>query len=346
MALIRAAGIRGFAELVSDHGGDAADMARRARLPLEGLHDDELLVEDLALGTVLEIAAHDLDLPDLGLLLADRQDFTMLGALSVAIQNSPTLGDAMECASRYLFIHARGLSIEVVPDPQGAAGVMGIRYGQTGVGPVFRQGLDLGLGFVHRATRFLIGGAYGLRTVELPHRPLAPVSRYEEFFGVPVTVDRPAAVLRVPTSLSAQPLDEANQTVRAMAMAHLERQAPAPGRDVTVQVATALEQSLGTTSVQIADVASLLATHPRTLQRRLEQEGTSFAEVLDGLRASRARTYLTTTDMPLSQVAAALGLSEQSALSRSCRRWWSQTPSQVRRAGPRLPPDSQENPGT
>ena len=62
MALIRAAGIRGFAQLVTDHGGDPEDMARRARLPIEALHDDELLVDDVALGTVLEIAARALDL--------------------------------------------------------------------------------------------------------------------------------------------------------------------------------------------------------------------------------------------------------------------------------------------
>ncbi|MGA8850807.1 MAG: AraC family transcriptional regulator ligand-binding domain-containing protein, partial [Aeromicrobium sp.] len=102
MALIRAAGIRGFAGLVTDHGGDPEQIARRCGLPVEALHDDELLVDDAALGSVLELAATELGLPDLGLLLAERQDLSMLGALSVAIQNSPTLGDAMECTSRYL----------------------------------------------------------------------------------------------------------------------------------------------------------------------------------------------------------------------------------------------------
>lgn len=332
MALIRAAGIRGFGQLVRDHGGDPEAMARRARLPVEALSDDELLVDDLALGTVLEIAASDLDLPDLGLLLADRQDLQMLGALSVAIQNSPTVGEAMECTSRYLFIHARGLSVKMGPDPQGAAGVIGIRYGQAGMGEFFAQGLDVGLGFLHRTTLYLLSGAYGLRGVELPHHPLAPLARYEEFFGVPVLVGRPEAVLRVPMSLLDQPIRAANQAARRLALAHLEEQANDAGPVETSRVRSALEQSLGTTSVQIGDVAALLATHPRTLQRRLEAEGTTFAEVLDGLRAARARTYLTSTDMPMTQVAAALGLSEQSALSRSCRRWWDRTPSQVRRA--------------
>lgn len=332
MALIRAAGIRGFRQLVLDHGADPEAMARQARLPVEALSDDELLVDDVALGTVLEIAAAQLELPDLGLLLAERQDVTMLGALSVAIQNSPTVGDAMECASRYLFIHARGLSVEMVPDPRGAPGVIGIKYGQDGMGEVFGQGLDVGLGFLHHTTQYLLSGPYGLRGVELPHRPLAPVLRYEEFFGVPVSTGRPDAILRVPRSLLAQPINEANVAARRMALEHLEARARDAGEGETSRVRSALEQSLGTTSVRIGDVAALLATHPRTLQRRLEAEDTSFAEVLDGVRAARARSYLTTTDMPMTQVAAALGLSEQSALSRSCRRWWGRTPSEVRRA--------------
>jgi AraC-like DNA-binding protein len=333
MALIRAAGVRGLDGLVRDHGGDPVDMARRAGLPAQALHDDDLLVDDVALGTVLEIAAAELALPDLGLLLSQRQDLTMLGALSVAIQNSPTVGDALECTSRYLFIHSRGLSVEVVPDPRGAAGVVGIRYGQAGLGDVFRQGLDVGLGFLHRSSLYLSSGSYGLRGVELPHRPLAPVSRYEEFFAAPVSTGRDAAVLRVPTSLLAQPIDAANQAARRLALEHLEIQARESGRDVETRVRSALEQSLGTTRVHVDDVAGLLAVHPRTLQRRLEDEGTSFGAILDRLRAARAQSYLTTTDMPMSQVAAALGLSEQSALSRSCRRWWGRTPSQVRRSG-------------
>jgi hypothetical protein len=108
MSYIRSAGLRGFAGLVAEHGGDAEAMARRARLPVQALHDDELLVEDVALARVLELAAAELDLPDLGLRLAERQDLAMLGPLAVAIQNSPTLGDALACSARYLFVHARG----------------------------------------------------------------------------------------------------------------------------------------------------------------------------------------------------------------------------------------------
>lgn len=331
MALIRSAGITGFARLVTEHGGDPEELARRVRLPVEALWSDEILVEELTLARVLELAALELDLPDLGLRIAERQDSSMLGALAVAIGNSPTVADALECTSRYLFVHARGLSVEAIPDPHGVAGVIAIRYATPADGEAFRQGIDTGLGFLHRAIRELVGGPYGLRTVELPHRPLSPVSRYEDFFGAQVHPGRSRALLRVPSSLLDQPLDRADQVVRDLALEHLQRFAESPGQDVAPRVRSTIEQMLGTRPVDIGSVAALLAVHPRTLQRRLEAEGTSFAAILDELRRAKAMTYLTTTDMPLSQVAAALGLSEQSALSRCCRRWWDRAPRDVRR---------------
>lgn len=331
MPLIRAAGIKGFDALVRERGGDPEGMARRARLPLGALTDDELLVNDASIGRVLEIAARELDLPDLGLRIAERQGFEMLGTLAVAIQSSPTVGEALDCTSRYLFVHARGLSVEAVADPYGAKGVIAVRYGPPSGGSLFPQGTDAGLGFLHRSIRYLVGGSYGLRTVELPHRPAAPLARYEEFFGVPVTIGRPAALLRVPTSLSAQPISTGNSAMRSLALAHLEAQDRGPGQAAGPQVRAVLEQSLGTSVVEIESIASLLGVHPRTLQRRLAAEGTSFAVILDELRMARAERYLSSTKMPMTQVAAALGLSEQSALSRCCRRWWGRTPSEVRR---------------
>lgn len=76
-----------------------------------------------------------------------------------------------------------------------------------------------------------------------------------------------------------------------------------------------------------------MTAHPRTLQRRLAAEGTSFAAILDDVRRDAARRYLTTTDMPMSQVASLIGLSEQATLTRSCRRWWATTPTAIRRDG-------------
>src|SRR4051812_43552031 len=172
MAYIRSAGMRGMRAVVAELGGDAESYARMVGLPVQALDSDDMLVEDHAVAVLLELAAADLDCPDLGLRIAMRQDLTMLGSLAVAIQHSATLGDALECTTKYLFVHGRGLSLALGDDPSGRRDAAGLYYRPcTSDGPV--QGTDLGLGFLHRAITYLHQGEYGLHEVWLPYRPAA-----------------------------------------------------------------------------------------------------------------------------------------------------------------------------
>ncbi len=81
-------------------------------------------------------------------------------------------------------------------------------------------------------------------------------------------------------------------------------------------------------------ISRLLTMHPRTLQRRLAAENTSFATILDDVRRRQAHRYLTTTEMPMSQIAHLVGLADQSILTRYARRWWNATPREIRRDVP------------
>ncbi|MUN63255.1 helix-turn-helix domain-containing protein [Kocuria sediminis] len=338
MSVIRSAGLRGFRAAVAELGGDAEALADAAGLPRAALDTDDLLVPERAVGRVLETAARELACPDLGLRVAARQDPGVLGPLALAARHSETVRDALECVSRYLFVHAPSLELALVEDPYGARGVTAVRYGGHGsasrAGRGSPQGTDLGLGLLHRALTSLVGGRYGLRTVDLDHRPAAPLRVYEEFFGVPVRPGRPEVLLRIPTSTLAQPL-HGDAGVRQVALAFLDAQIPGAGSAWAPRVRGVLVQLLGTAAPELEAVARVLDLHPRTLQRRLAEEGTTFGAVLDEARRSAALRWLTTTEVPLSQIAGLVGLSESSALTRCARRWWGAPPRDVRRGAAR-----------
>ncbi|MEU4343290.1 AraC family transcriptional regulator [Nocardia sp. NPDC023852] len=333
MSVIRSAGLRGFRATVAELGGDAEALATACGLPVAALDTDDLLVPDQAMAAALELAAHQLNCPDLGLRISRRQDLDMLGPLALAIRNSPSLADVLECSSRYLFLHARSLSLTLDPDPYGDRGVIALRYGVQPGMPTPIQGTDLGLAFVHRTVQRLVDDRYGLRSVELPYRPSAPIGTYEEFFGAPVRVDRPSAALRVPSNLPNRPLTGGDENLHRLAMAFLAEQSGGADAAIEPKVRAAVQQLLGTAPPEIGTVAGLLTIHPRTLQRRLAAESTSFAAILDDVRRDAARRYLTTTDMPMGQVASLIGLSEQATFTRCARRWWGTTPTALRRDG-------------
>jgi AraC-like DNA-binding protein len=329
-SMVRAAALRGLTPLVDALGGDGAALLARFRVLPDDLESDDAVIPSTAAGRILETAAAELGRHDLGLRLAEQQNATVLGPLALAIENSPTFGDALVTANRYLFVHSPALTVSQIPDPSGRPGVVGLLFRGKEVEPLPPQVADLGLGLFHRIIVLLHGGPYGLRSVHLPHPPLAPVDRYTAFFRTDVRFDRPAAVLRVPSGLATTAVPGGNQVLRDIAVDYLASHFPAPDRSVTDRVRLLAAEALGSSPVEVGAIARLLRLHPRTLQRRLAAEWTTFEAILDDVRRAAAARLITQTDLPFSQVTAMIGLAEQSALTRSVRRWFGITPRELR----------------
>lgn len=331
-ALIRSGGLRNYRRLVRELGGDPEPLLRQVGVSPATLEDEDALISLHASGRLLESAAEVLDCPDFGLRLAGTQDISILGPLAVAMQHSANVAEALRCARRYLFVHSPAIALEPLLDSPREQGLSEIRITYTIEGlPLARQGMDLTLGVMHRILQFLGRQHYRLHAVTLPHQPVAALSRYARFFGAEVRPADPIAALFMrPIDLST-PLAEVNDTLRQLAANHLELHYAKPGESVATRVRLAISHSLGTGPADREHIAEMLAMHPRTLRRRLAAEATTFERIRDSVAREAALRYLTTTAMPLSQVAGLIGLSEQSALTRACRRWFGRTPSQLRR---------------
>jgi len=77
-------------------------------------------------------------------------------------------------------------------------------------------------------------------------------------------------------------------------------------------------------------VADELHMSERTLQRRLQDEATSFLQLLDDTRRELAEQYLSRLQLSLAQAAYLLGFADQSSFFRACRRWFKLSPGQYR----------------
>jgi AraC-like DNA-binding protein len=73
-------------------------------------------------------------------------------------------------------------------------------------------------------------------------------------------------------------------------------------------------------------VARRLKIPPRTLRRRLHEEGTSYRALLDELRMQVSLRYLRETQLTVEEIAAALGFSDAAGFRRAFRRWTRRTP--------------------
>jgi AraC-like DNA-binding protein len=76
----------------------------------------------------------------------------------------------------------------------------------------------------------------------------------------------------------------------------------------------------------MASVARALGLSARTLRRRLDEEGTSFREVLDAALGTLAKRLVARGDQPIEAAAYAMGFSHPSAFHRAFKRWTGATP--------------------
>lgn len=78
-------------------------------------------------------------------------------------------------------------------------------------------------------------------------------------------------------------------------------------------------------------VSEVAGISPRTLHRRLNEEGQVYQKILDEVRVERARELLTGTDDPLKEIAFELGYSGANNFIRAFKRFAGMTPSEYRK---------------
>ncbi|GAA5168788.1 AraC family transcriptional regulator [Pseudonocardia eucalypti] len=333
---IRASILRGLSGLVSRAGGAGTELLEAYGFDESKIVEGNAFVSLKSVEGLLEAAARHFAVPDLGLRMAAQQDLHMIGPLAIAMENSRTIGEAIGCASRYLFAYSPAISLEEIEDPLESPEIVGLRFATTTMN-ASPQTIDYGIGIVHRVLTLINGHRpYGLRSVQLPHPRLASERAYWDYFGAHVRFDCPSAVLRVTNRLASMPVSGGNELLRDIAIDYLEthfRHREVPISDL---VAAILGEQLGFDGPDLSKVARLLSLHPRSLQRALSEEDTTFTGVVDRVRRSQALDLITTTDMSFSRIAARLGMREQSSLTRAVRRWFDTSPSKLRHAGQEL----------
>lgn len=330
MSMVRASALSGYRALVDELGGQAEPLLERFRISTSALSEPQGFVSYSSLIRLLEQTAEALDCRDFGLRLSKRQDLGILGPLGVAVRNCETLGEAMQCASRYMFVHSPAISFTPHPAERNdrVLLVFQILLDQN-VGST-TQVTELSIGLVARIIAMLSQETEPLIGVRFRHLRCSPMASYRAHFRAPVSFGSDVSAVEFDTAKLALQIHDASLQLRELAEDYLELRHADPQTPFSIRVRLVIQRSLGTGAASCVDVASAFALHPRTLQRQLRREGTTFERLKDEARAELARSYIANRDLPLSRVAALLDYSEQSALSRSCQRWFGQAPRKLR----------------
>jgi AraC-like DNA-binding protein len=168
--------------------------------------------------------------------------------------------------------------------------------------------------------------------VEFVDPPPADARRHEAAFGCPVRFGQAANRALLHRSDLALPLSARDPTLAALhdRLVEDELEKLAAGAPTSLRVRQQLAMRLREAEPRREQIAAALSVSDRTLQRRLQAEGTSFQQLLDDTRRELAQKYLRKPRTPLRDVAALLGFEDQSNLFRACKRWFGESPGRYR----------------
>ncbi|HEP8705907.1 TPA: AraC family transcriptional regulator ligand-binding domain-containing protein [Pseudomonas aeruginosa] len=332
-SLVRTAG--GDVVGVRAAGGDVVGVRAACGLGHEGGEEALSLAqfERLMRHCLLHLKPHE----PASLQLLRHLPVTAHGMIGVAAMTSRTLGEALDVALHYfplvlptheLYRVAQGKRVHVHIQRLHR---FGSPYDEI-LSEMIPGGFHQMLAFANQATRE--AGSLQGSELHFSHAAGDRPERYSVYYRGVVRFGCADDRFVVPRTLLERSLFTHNRTTQAMAEAALERQFSRIAREqpVSRQVRRFLSVSLLRERVpDTTAVAEQLAISPRTLLRRLREEGTTFGTLLEAVRSERAERLLQGSDLPLVRIARQLGYSDLSSFSRAFKRARGAPPSSLRR---------------
>jgi AraC-like DNA-binding protein len=186
--------------------------------------------------------------------------------------------------------------------------------------------------------RFFLGQDHPAIELWFAHAPLAAPSVYEERLRCRLRFNTDTYALVEPRELlDARPRCADRQVHESMSgwLGECAQLAGSSTLHFVRNVADLVGARLADGPIDESALADALAMSPRTLQRRLEQDGMSYRQLLDRVRAKKSIVELVRGAPSLLEVGAQIGYVEQSSFCRAFRKWTGRSPVEFKRLLPK-----------
>jgi AraC-like DNA-binding protein len=279
---------------------------------------------------LLTHAVHETGDVDLGLRAARRIRFGELGVLDYVMCSSGTVRDAIRATSRF----SRLLSdvVDVTTTTEDGKCIVTLETTMH----VPRVAIDFLLGWLYcQHLRAWFESDAQAVTVCLPYLECeSTIEHVTTFAPSRLRFGAKRAGFAFETSLLERSLPGANPGLFAI----LDEVADAKlgnlaGADtLTSRIRAHLKTDFAGRDISVVHVAGTLGVTPRTLNRHLGREGTTYSEIVDEVRRDIAVKHVEAESVPLGELAQRLQFTHLASFHRAFKRWTGMTPSRFRRA--------------
>ncbi len=321
--------LTGADDLITSLNQSPALIAEKAGVPREALYDPEIPLRGESIGGFLHLAERRCRCRNFGLLLAERQSWSILGPVWLIIRNSETIGEALAKLEVNFSFYTTAAAIVLAQDD---ASTTAVCYDTSAVhltGEI--QLIELGIGILVQELKTLISSNWQPAMVQFRHQEPTDSSLHREKFGdgLAFSQDRNAIVFDADTlQMPIRRGKSVDGDVLARALRH------SPHSNVVgigIRTESVIRALLPHGQCSLSSVATALGQSKRSLQSHLSMQGTTFQSISDRVRIELAQKYLSYSDLTVGQIAELLQFSETSSLTRFFKTHHGTTPRAYRK---------------
>jgi AraC-like DNA-binding protein len=261
--------------------------------------------------------------------LASVVPYSLTGPLGRLMVRAPDLRTMLELLLRGQDLLSDQLDVELIDSENEVMLKMHHELDELDEG----LGAELGIGLSSRMGRDYYGDNF-LTRVQFRHSPRAPLSVYEAFFDAPVEFETDYNGLVLGQEALKRPNRKAGVesiTVLKQRLDELRRDMGVVDDDGLADVREAIMRNATRGDYTVIGLASTMAMSPRSLQRRIQQAGTSTRVLIEDTRYTYAMELLVDASTSIETVGQRLGFDSERGFRRAFERWTGKSPAQVRK---------------
>lgn len=320
----RASALGPIADFVEQQGGLISRVLDDVDLPAGILENPDLPVPLPEQFRLLQRAARETGDAFFGARLGQHVRIEKLSGFGLWVSRADTVGGALDRSNRGLnaFLQT-GTNLKL--EEKGGKTRWSIEFLDPGFEGRFQNEL-LGLSYLIDVVRSFVGRHW------TPDRVLATGTRerqaspLEQIFNAPVSTGNPIPTIEFDTDLLAFARPGFSEIFTADAAPFGTEQAVPSASDQYGAIMAVTSIAMLEGYPRIDWIAAKLGMTRRTMQRRLDEQGTTFSVLLDGMLKDRA-TFLVASGMhPITEIALRLGYADPAHFSRAFKRWTGVSP--------------------
>ena len=326
-AIVRAGPLMSIPVLLHEHGCEPEPILDSLGFKPGQFEDPDFELPFIPTSRLIERCVEVTGCEHFGLLMGMRAEPSSLGIAGFMLSTAHDVETALQALLRHLDLHDTGGTASLATN--GDLTSLGYAIHLPGVS-ASNQIYDHSMTVACKIMRGLCGEDWNPSEVLLSRPAPQDTAPYTQFFKAPIRFNTTGSAVVFPAKWLQHKLPNDDPLL----FDYLERKAAelhqGQALDLINRLHRFMRNSLITQECSARAAAQHLDIHERTLNRRLQEQGTTFRDEVSKVRYAMAQSFLANSEASNAEIALALGYTNATTFSHAFKRWSGMSPAQWR----------------